>query len=90
MTDKSQLIAKARLESKNISEIEKKNKQQLAQERSEILQERIKNKTESDERKQDKKNEVLKNITEIGIWQNINEITSELTLLKTKKKIKKK
>ena len=88
MTDKSQLIAKARLESKNISEIEKKNKQQLAQERSDILQERIKNKTESDERKQDKKNEVLKNITEIGIWQNINEITSELTLLKTKKKKK--
>jgi hypothetical protein len=30
----------------------KKNKQQLAQEGSEILQERIKNKTESDERKQ--------------------------------------
>jgi hypothetical protein len=28
---------KARLESKNISEIEKKNKQQLAQDRSEIL-----------------------------------------------------
>jgi hypothetical protein len=28
---------------------------------------------------------VLKNITEIGIWQNINEITSELALLKTKK-----
>jgi hypothetical protein len=47
------------------------------QDRSEILQERIKNKTESDERKQEKKNEVLKNITEIGIWQNINEITSE-------------
>lgn len=63
----------------------KKNKQQLAQEGSEILQERIKNKTESDERKQEKKNEVLKNITEIGIWQNINEITSELALLKTKK-----
>jgi hypothetical protein len=37
VTDKSQLIAKARLESKNISEIEKKNKQQLAQERSDIL-----------------------------------------------------
>ena len=66
-SDKSQLIAKARLESKNISEIEKKNKQQLAQDRSEILQERIKNKMESDERKQEKKNEVLKNITEIGI-----------------------
>ena len=82
---KSQLIAKARLESKNISEIEKKIKQQLAQDRSEILQERIKNKTESDERKQEKKNEVLKNMTEIGIWQNINEITSELALLKTKK-----
>ena len=32
-----------------------------------------------------KKNEMLKNITEIGIWQNINEITSELALLKTKK-----
>jgi hypothetical protein len=58
---------------------------QLAQDRSEILQERIKNKTESDERKQEKKNELLKNITEIGIWQNINEITSELALLKTKK-----
>jgi hypothetical protein len=28
---------------------------------------------------------VLKNITEIGIWQNINEITSELALLKTEK-----
>ena len=28
---------------------------------------------------------MLKNITEIGIWQNINEITSELALLKTKK-----
>ena len=55
--------------------MEKKNKQQLAQERSEILQERIKNKTESDERKQEEKNEVLKNITEI---------TSELALLKTK------
>ena len=40
---------------------------------------------ESDERKQDKKNEVLKNITDIGIWQNINEIASELALLKTKK-----
>lgn len=65
--------------------MKKINKQQLAQERSEILQERIKNKTESDERKQEKKNEVLKNITEIGIWQNINEITSELALLKTKK-----
>jgi hypothetical protein len=87
-SDKSQLIAKARLESKNISEIEKKNKQQLAQDRSEILQERIKNKTESDERKQEKKNEVLKNITEIGIWQNINEITSELALLKTIKEKK--
>lgn len=87
-SDKTQLIAKARLESKNISEIEKQNKQHLAQERSEILQERIKNKTESDERKQEKKNEVLKNITEIGIWQNLNEITSELTLLKTKKKKK--
>jgi hypothetical protein len=37
-SDKIQLIAKARLESKNISEIGKKNKQQLAQERSEILQ----------------------------------------------------
>jgi hypothetical protein len=80
VTDKSQLIAKARLESKNISEIEKKNKQQLAQERSDILQERIKNKTESDERKQDKKNEVLKNITEIGIWQNIN-VLIEISLI---------
>jgi hypothetical protein len=56
--------------------LKKINKQQLAQERSEILQERIKNKTESDERKQEKKNEVLKNITEI---------TSELALLKMKK-----
>jgi hypothetical protein len=35
--------------------LKKINKQQLAQERSEILQERIKNKTESDERKQEKK-----------------------------------
>jgi hypothetical protein len=31
---------------------------------------------------------MLKNITEIGIWQNINEITSELALLKTKKEKK--
>ena len=43
---------------------------------------------ESDERKQEKKNEGLKNITEIGIWQNINEITSELALLKTIKEKK--
>jgi hypothetical protein len=35
-----------------------------------------------------KKNEMLKNITEIGIWQNINEITSELALLKTIKEKK--
>ena len=68
--------------------MKKINKQQLAQERPEILQQRIKNKTESDERKQEKRNEVLKNITEIGIWQNINEITSELALLKTKKEKK--
>jgi hypothetical protein len=72
--DKTQLITKGTLERKNISENGKQNKQQLAQERSEILEERIKNKMESDERKQEKKNEGLKNITEIGIWQNINEI----------------
>ena len=54
--------------------MKKINKQQLAQ--------------ESDERKQEKRNEVLKIITEIGIWQNINEITSELALLKTKKEKK--
>jgi hypothetical protein len=86
--DKTQLITKGTLERKNISENEKQNKQQLAQERSEILEERIKNKMESDERKQEKKNEGLKNITEIGIWQNINEITSELALLKTIKEKK--
>ena len=40
---------------------------------------------ESDERKQEIKNEVLKNTTEIGILQIINEITSEVALLKTKK-----
>ena len=41
---------------------------------------------ESDERKQEIKNEVLKNITEIGIQQIINEMTSELALLKTKRR----
>ena len=41
---------------------------------------------ESDERKQEIKNEVLKNITEIGIQQIINEMTYELALLKTKKR----
>ena len=66
--EREDIIDYARTQRKLVSEKEAANRNKLFEERCAIVEEKIKEKKEFEERKEKKKLDVLKHITNIGIW----------------------